>query len=557
MALTSPNYGYPLERIVGDAGSMAYWAGVFERLAARLTDLKDSASQTTLLDGRGKAVSAARRDARSLRSVMPADISEAELLQSVLEQYADAYNESAVRANGMIGEIEDAHAQWRQHAATAAGESDRVRWLDAEHPDAEKAREDAQDAIAVRDAARARLDALWEEYERYYSAWDAAYDRALSMLAEGQHRYVSADGRDLLDALLAADTPEEVYRLWRDHPELHDELARVHPEIIGNLDGIPLDVRADANYEHLRRLHEAGTEEPVRSQIDAIWQEMGKGPPVPRLVSFDPDGSAQVTAAIAYGDIENATDVSVFVPGMNSNVRGMGDWGMSARDLNDHVGPGSAAIVWFGYDSPNIPEEPFMDRAIDGAAALRGFLLGLDSLYPRAEVNVIAHSYGSTMAALAIGSAADGLGVDRFIVAGSAGFPDNTEVLENLRKGTQIFATIAHDDGLARFGRDSSFGHGVVPETLPGTTLFDSDGGYDRDGNHLNPSTGHGAHYGGKGLFGNKNPNSGYFMPGTESFYNIKEIIRDGRPGTVSGGEGSKSGFWDLPDWMPFDPYRF
>lgn len=48
-------------------------------------------------------------------------------------------------------------------------------------------------------------------------------------------------------------------------------------------------------------------------------------------------------------------------------------------------------------------------------------------------------------------------------------------------------------------------------------------------------------------------------MEGSESFYNIQQIILTGEPGTEMDGEGSESGFWDLPDWLewlPVDPYR-
>lgn len=76
-----------------------------------------------------------------------------------------------------------------------------------------------------------------------------------------------------------------------------------------------------------------------------------------------------------------------------------------------------------------------MSRAEDGAAALRSYLLAVRALSPDADVNVIAHSYGSTTAALAIGSEADGLGVTSFIAVGSAGFPNDPIVVENLSNG--------------------------------------------------------------------------------------------------------------------------
>lgn len=231
---------------------------------------------------------------------------------------------------------------------------------------------------------------------------------------------------------------------------------------------------------------------------------------------------------------------------MKGNVHDLQSWGESAKALNSSVGPGSATVVWFGYDTPELLEEPAMDRAEDGAASLRSYLLAVRALSPSADVNVIAHSYGSTTAALAIGSQPDGLGVTSFIAVGSAGFPNDAAVVENLTNGEppQIYATISEDDAIARVGRATAPGHPVSPERLPGTTVFDSDGGVSASGESLPSATGHDA----------LGPGA-YLEPGSESFYNVSEIIQTGEPGTVRGGEGSTQGFWDAGNWWISDEY--
>lgn len=100
-----------------------------------------------------------------------------------------------------------------------------------------------------------------------------------------------------------------------------------------------------------------------------------------------------------------------------------------------------------------------MSRAEDGAASLRSYLLAVRALSPDADVNVIAHSYGSTTAALAIGSQADGLGVTSFIAVGSAGLPNDPTVVENLSSGgpPQLYATISEDDAVADGRSDSDW----------------------------------------------------------------------------------------------------
>ncbi|QNA91704.1 hypothetical protein G4G29_03205 [Microbacterium sp. Se63.02b] len=107
--------------------------------------------------------------------------------------------------------------------------------------------------------------------------------------------------------------------------------------------------------------------------------------PKPNLISFDPDGAEQVTAALAYGDLSTASEINTLVPGMNGNVDDLFSWGQSAQALNLRVGEGSATVVWFGYDTPDLLEEPAMSRAEDGAAALRSYLLAVRALSPDAD----------------------------------------------------------------------------------------------------------------------------------------------------------------------------
>ncbi|KAA9084975.1 alpha/beta hydrolase [Microbacterium radiodurans] len=563
MSLTSPNRGYPLERLEGNAGSMSWWSGAFGRVAGSLGDLRTSVQAATDLDGVGASIRAARSDAQEVAGALAAEIAEAELLSGVLQRYADAYSSSAEAANRLIDDIESAHASWTTASAEANEAGLRALWTSrsGEPADVRRTNEAAQDAMATRDAAASDLADLWEQFETHYSAWDTAYDAALAELAGGAGPAMTAASRSLLDQLLAADTPQEVLELWLAHPELHDEIAGAHPDIIGNLDGIPYDVRGQVNRERLEALRATQPDGALGEDVAALWEELTDGPPFPLLISFDPNGSTQTTAALAYGDLASATDINVLVPGMNSTVAGIGEWGDSARALNN-AGPGLATIAWFGYDSPNEIEEPGMDRALDGAAALRSFLLGVDAVHPTAEKAVIAHSYGSTTAALAIGSRPDALGVDQFIAVGSAGFPSDAQVLSNLQnaEGLQMYATLSENDAWARIGRDTSFGgaHGTVPETLPGVIEFGSDGGYAADGEHLAPTPGHAAHEGGNSPLPSGD-GEGYLVEGSESFYNIQQIILTGEPGTEMDGEGSEGGFWDLPDWLrwlPVDPYR-
>src|SRR5690606_16955811 len=108
------------------------------------------------------------------------------------------------------------------------------------------------------------------------------------------------------------------------------------------------------------------------------------------------------------------------------------------------------------------------------------------------------------------------------------------------------YATISEDDAVARIGRMTAPNHAASPEAMGGVTVFDSDGGVDATGGRPDARAGHGA----------LGPGA-YLEPGSESFYNISEIIRTGQPGTERGGEGSTQGFWDAENWWISDEYAF
>ncbi|WP_194421448.1 alpha/beta hydrolase [Microbacterium abyssi] len=542
--------GSPPQRIEGDVGSMAWWSGQFTRVQDRLEDLRDAVVLAKNVPGAGVSVSAMRDDAERLITTIDADIGEAALLAVVLQGYADAHERHAQRANALVDDIETAQAQWMQRsadAADAAGLAIAVAGAGA-GLFTDLAQNVATETAQARDLSWQHLSALRSEYERHFANWDAAYDASLAALAGGASASLTAEARAVFDRLLGADGSAEVRALWNAHPELHDRLLDAHPDVLGNLDGIPWDVRADVNRDRLDAM--LATEPPGerRDELEAIQRALeAEGSPRPSLIGFDPDGAEQMTAAIAHGDLATASEINTLVPGMNGNVGDMHAWGESARALNRSVGEGSATVVWFGYDTPNLAEEPGMARAEDGAAALASYLQGLRSLAPDADVNVVAHSYGSTTAALAIGSDPDGAGVTAFIAVGSAGFPDDDAVLANLSDGDpRVYATISEDDAVARIGRGTTFEHSVSPERLAGVTVFGSDGGVDGTGGALPAATGHDA----------LGPGA-YLEPGSESFFNVSEIIRTEEPGTQRDGEGSTQGFWDESNWWISDEYAF
>ncbi|MEJ1922300.1 alpha/beta hydrolase family protein [Microbacterium sp. KHB019] len=538
-------------RIEGDAGTMSWWGMQLTRVADRLDDLHTAAVLAKNLPGAGVRVTSARGDAEALLDALTADISEATLLGMVLQEYADAYERYAQPANALIDDIEVAHGEWAQSSAAADDAATLALSTVGSAWDglAALTQNNATEAAQTRDLAWQRLSSLIAEHGEYFAQWSSAYDAALAALASAGSAGMTPEARAVFERLIGTSDPAHVRALWNEHPEMHPELIAAHPDLLGNLDGIPYDVRSTLNRDRLDAMLATEPDGDRREELEAIRRALEtEGSPPPSLISFDPDGSEQVTAAIAHGDLATASEINTLIPGMNGNVGDMHAWGESARALNRAAGDGAATVVWFGYDTPNLLEEPGMGRAQDGAAALGSYLRGLSTLSPAADINVIAHSYGSTTAALAIGSASDGLGVTSLIAVGSAGFPNDDAVIANLTDGDppRVYATVSEDDAVARIGRGTAIGHSVSPERLTDVTVFDSDGGVDSDGRPLPAATGHDS----------LGPGA-YLEPGSESFYNVAEIVRTGEPGTERDGEGSERGFWDEGNWWISDEYAF
>ncbi len=127
------------------------------------------------------------------------------------------------------------------------------------------------------------------------------------------------------------------------------------------------------------------------------------------LVGVDP--ARRGRAVVSMGDPDTSDTVATYVPGVGSDVTGLGDelnrlqaW---ADGTADHGGGTIAAVVWLGYESPPTVLEAGYDRAADTAGpALELFQQGLRAshLGPTSRNVVVAHSYG----ALAVAAAATG-----------------------------------------------------------------------------------------------------------------------------------------------------
>jgi hypothetical protein len=196
---------------------------------------------------------------------------------------------------------------------------------------------------------------------------------------------------------------------------------------------------------------------------------------VAQLVGFGVSNGALV-AAVALGDLDTASNVTVNVPGAMTTLDSMDEKVRAANGLLGtawkHRRSESFAIVsWIGYRAPGVIEVPGQDRANAGGANLASFLDGIHDSRRTApqSVTVLAHSYGSTTAAEALAQTRHR--VDSFVTYGSVGFTDTTTP-EHLNV-SRVSATEGAEDHTARFGRVGR----TDPRDLPDVDTFSAEAG--------------------------------------------------------------------------------
>ncbi|WP_338887720.1 alpha/beta hydrolase [Rhodococcus sovatensis] len=293
------------------------------------------------------------------------------------------------------------------------------------------------------------------------------------------------------------------------------------PGTIGNLDGIPADVRDAANRRVLvrerARLHDVADELSRRldstlfggllnnadaglaqtkkrlEALDAISTVLDQGNR--QLLVLDNSSAEDTLAAIAVGNVHTATHVAVFVPGLDSDVSGDmqrydGDMESLEQNVRELVSPGEsvACVTWMDYQAPQLgwslldPKTTVLSSAAAavGSARLSSFLDGLDA--SRAEdphLTLLGHSYGSLTAALAL-RGIDDTGVDEMIAVGSPGLGFDDVSRLSIPPG-HLFVAETRDDLVADtglFGGDPSELDGVRPVATrsPDGTLTNSHG---------------------------------------------------------------------------------
>jgi len=381
--------------------------------------------------------------------------------------------------------------------------------------------------------------------------------RASSAGVERFAESLDPDGDDvgaIADAVAAQQDAAVTAAWWAAlAPERRSSLTEALPGLVGNLEGVPYAVRDGANRVFLidatsavtARLASGDAEadddrrlvllNQVRATLDGRVHDVPfAGGTSRHLVSLDTVLPGR--AAVAVGDLDSADDVSVLVPGMLFTVSDqLVDWTNTAGALRDeqsawasmlgrdgHGGvPTVAVVAWMGYRTPDLTNFYDLGLAHQGAAHLEHTLLGLDAARVGDEprVSVMAHSYGSTTATIALSSGH--VSVDSLVLLGSPGsvVPD---VAGLTVRGDDVYAAAGSFDPVAGSGF-----FGVDPATASfGAVVLHVGGGSDTvTGRALAAALGH----------------NDYFRAGTESMRSLALIglghgsLVDGRAGAPGG----------------------
>ena len=398
------------------------------------------------------------------------------------------------------------------------------------------------DALTVRDVAPAG-SLLGAGQQRRVSGVPVL--DALSVLPTASiARYIDSRKHSVSELLTNPPAAAAVARWWIGLADSARSAVRSSsPELVGNLDGVPVAERDRANRAFL-----ADSIADARRSIDTLGRadradalkrlhmlcEIQRslvttaGEPARSLLSVDTEWPGR--AAVVVGDLQAADFVSFMVPGMFFTVDGqMVDWTVISQDLYkeqvDWVhtlgnadatmrGKRVAVVSWIGYQTPGVLDIASLDLAKEGAKYISSAVDGVKATRPgeAPHLTLVSHSYGSTASLIAL---ADGsVTVDSLVVIGSPG--SAAQSVDDIRMpASRVFVGEAAWDPVvncAFFGSDpgaSSFG--ATPMSVAGM----------KDpitGKSLAPATGH----------------LGYFDAGTEAMRNMA-LVGLGEGALVSG----------------------
>jgi pimeloyl-ACP methyl ester carboxylesterase len=355
-----------------------------------------------------------------------------------------------------------------------------------------------EDEFDVMSVGRAdKLQRLRVEQVKLEEDLDGDAARTAAMLDRGPNEkdmaFLASHGHlaspdQLLQALAGMPLLKDPYAMakWWDSLTLGQRAAimAAYPERLGNSDGLPAEVRDEANrltmaddLEWLEEKDRNGTLTEgdrrvlanIRNIMENIEDRESHTDPITgekahaQLYVYDPyafNGDGRF--AISTGNLDDADHLAVMVSGVTTDAAGKN--ASSSLNVYDESrwasGESVAVLDWVGYDAPSgidTPGAATQDMARDGAELLASDIEGLRASRSDdpAHLTVIGHSYGSTTSGIA--ASEYDLDADDLVLNGSPGVPvDDAGDLTTGRGHTWVGSN--SQDGVSWLGKQGSFG---------------------------------------------------------------------------------------------------
>ncbi|MFD3445747.1 alpha/beta hydrolase [Microbacteriaceae bacterium 4G12] len=397
-------------------------------------------------------------------------------------------------------------------------------------------------SVLIRDAARGSRGAQAFDPAVLAGLKGPALLTSVSMLSTAQlEAFVAEHPQKVRDLIRTPPAGSQVARWWKNLPPTQQRtLVAGAPEIVGNLEGVPIPVRDGANRRYLEETKDGildrldrgvgrGVQQTLLRDLRMLGQieaALGERTAMPDRSLLTLDTKYPGRAAIALGDLATADYVTFVVPGMFYSVTAhMRDWtDAAARIYDEQAGfqglfqenRAVATVAWIGYQAPHLMNIGTLDLARQGADYLSNAVDGVRTIQDTDPfVSVIAHSYGTTTTLLALSD-----GSTRVDAVGLVGSPGSAaqSVDELDVPARNVYVGEAGMDPIV----DSAFFGSDPGAASFGAQKMSVAGSVDRlTSEVLNPSRGH----------------NDYFTPGSEAMRNMALIgidkgrwVTDGTP---------------------------
>lgn len=340
-------------------------------------------------------------------------------------------------------------------------------------------------------------DAVWAYWNRRHAAVGihdemaiiVARDDTLTAIINGLNTTLDIVARDLSDAAESFLTAAGI--------DFADEMPRFAPN--RNVPSTEAQGHDRAN-RALVRVDMHGSDAHRQALADSVTLALAQadkhGVPA-SLISYDPDSwGGQGGVVVALGDLSSATHVTVIVPGVANSPHSIATMVDGAVEFNAAVetaalgtNVSSATVLLFDYDIPlswaaaSSPESAIgltlstvgvplllptlrgataaMDSkaAQQGAAHLASTIAEIRASMPEAaDLTIVGHSYGSTVASQIAAEAGPEAGITNLVLLGSPGVGPGVDSADDYSAvpGDHVYVAAHPDDLITHWMTDSS-----------------------------------------------------------------------------------------------------